>query len=215
MAGRWGLDEKTIRERVIILTKALQALKNTKINWDFPQHPFETFVVTVDGVHCKIYEPSTDPGSKWFDHKSNSAGVAYEVAISIRFNKVVSIRGPFPASANDLTLFRGGKKDDPKDPAALQFQLKPGQRALGDTAYTGEAGVTGKASVSRRADSDELKQFKARAKARHETFNSRLKAFHILEDRFRHGFNKHQMVFEAVAVLCQYDLENGHGLFDI
>lgn len=58
-------------------------------------------------------------------------------------------------------------------------------------------------------------EFKRRARARHENFNGRLKTFKALGSRFRHGHEKHKAVFEAVCVIVQYELENGHPLFDV
>ena len=60
-----------------------------------------------------------------------------------------------------------------------------------------------------------VKSFKRRARARHETFNGRLKNFKILAERFRHGVPKHKAVFEAICVIVQYDMENGHPMFDV
>lgn len=67
----------------------------------------------------------------------------------------------------------------------------------------------------------EFKEFLARAKNRQETFHWRLKAFNVLGQRFRHGKNTehkmslHKMAVEAVAVIVQYDYENGHQPFDV
>ena len=41
------------------------------------------------------------------------------------------------------------------------------------------------------------------------------KDFGILRQRFRHGYELHKMVLLAVAVIVQYDMENGHPLFDV
>ena len=63
----------------------MESLKVDKIKWeDFDDD--NIFIITVDGVHCRIYEPQIDPGSKWYSHKFHAAGVAYEVAIAIRSN---------------------------------------------------------------------------------------------------------------------------------
>lgn len=64
-------------------------------------------------------------------------------------------------------------------------------------------------------DTRAIKGFKNRAKARHETFNTRLKNFKILDERFRHGVTKHKAVFEACCVIVQYEMDNGHPLFDV
>lgn len=172
----------------------------------------EVFLISVDGVHCKIFEPRTDPGSKWYSHKHNSAGVCYELGVAIRSNRLVWIRGPFPASFHDVTIFRGGKNGEVKDPNALQSKIPDGKRAVGDSGYRGEPT---KISVTREEDSKAVKQFKARVKSRHETFNKRIKDFRILSMPFHHGFDQHQMAMEAVCVLVQFDLENGHNLFEV
>jgi len=52
-------------------------------------------------------------------------------------------------------------------------------------------------STPNQFDEEELKAFKRRARSRQESFNSRLKNFGALEQRFRHGQEKHKIVFEA------------------
>ena len=41
------------------------------------------------------------------------------------------------------------------------------------------------------------------------------KAFHILREKFQHAVAKVAPAFEAVAVICQYKVENDEPLFDI
>lgn len=53
-------------------------------------------IISVDGVHCRIQEVRKDPGAKWYDHKTNSAGVAYEVAFGIRSGRIVWLEARFP-----------------------------------------------------------------------------------------------------------------------
>lgn len=176
----------------------------------------ETHIISVDGVHCRINEPRmNNPGSVHYSHKFNGAGVGYELGIAIFSNRLVWIAGPFPASRHDLTVFRGGKLNEPKDPNALIFKIPQGKKGIGDSAYTAEAGENGKMEVSRSEDLPDVKKFKARAKARHETFNGRLKAFQVLDIPFRHRQLSHAAVFEAVCVAVQYDIENGSPLFDM
>ena len=59
-----------------------------------------------------------------------------------------------------------------------------------------------------------LRKFKSRAWQLDESFNGRIKNFKCMEERFRHGVIKHQILFEVVCVICQYQLENGSPLFD-
>jgi hypothetical protein len=201
MAGRWGLDEETIRRHVSKYIATIQELKQAKIVWgEFNED--DTFIITVDGTHCRIQEVRTDPGAKWYSHKFNAAGVTYELGIAIRSNQLVWINGPFPASQHDITTFRLG----------LKAMIPNGKRAIGDSGYKGEPT---KIAISRDGDSDLVKKFKARAKSRHETFNRRLKSFMILDRQFRHGFDNHKAVFESVCICLQYDIESGHGLFEV
>jgi len=62
--------------------------------------------------------------------------------------------------------------------------------------------------------SDEVNTYVKRARARQESVNKRLKDFKAVSSVFRHGHEKHGIVFHAIAVLLQYDLENGSPLFD-
>jgi hypothetical protein len=206
LAARWNLSEETLRVYIREYVSRIASFRPNLIVWgDFGD---EVFIVSIDGTHCPIFEPRTDPSSKWFSHKFNGAGVAYELAIAIHSNRLVWINGPFPASRHDITIFRS-----PEDPATgLMARIPEGKRAIGDSGYGGEPN---KVSVSRSDDDKETKKFKARVKSRHETFNGRLKNFRVLSIPFRNGYDRHQEVFEACCVCMQLELQNGNGLFDV
>ena len=87
-----------------------------------------------------------------------------------------------------------------------------GKKGIADQGYQGEKEML---CTPNSYDSAELRTFKGRARARHETFNSRIKNFACLEQRFRHGMEKHKICFEAVCVIVQYQMENGAPLFDV
>jgi hypothetical protein len=207
LSARWGLHENTLRPILKNYSESIQELKERKVLWgNFDED--EIFLVSVDGVHCRIQEIRKDPGAKWYSHKFNGPALSYELGIAIRSNRLVWINGPFPASRHDITTFRS--EHNPGD--GLMNRIPDGKRAIGDSGYKGEPA---KVSVTRDGDSDDVKKFKARAKSRHETFNSRIKSFKILDNAFRHGFERHKTVFEAVCICVQYDIENGHGLFEV
>jgi len=214
MEGPWKLSPETIAAKTKEYATAIQSLKGRKIKW-FETDEIEdhTFIMTVDGVHCSVQEVRKDPGSKWYSHKSHGAGLSYELGVAIRSNRLVWINGPFPASRHDLTIFRFGDGDKNNPGRNLKSKIPFGKRVVADSAYSGEDNCT--ISVTRNDDSAEVKEFKARAKSRHETFNSRIKAFSILETAFRHGIHFHQTAMESVCVLVQYDLESGHELFEV
>jgi hypothetical protein len=114
------------------------------------------------------------------------------------------VNGPFLAGVPDIGIFRkeGG----------LMSQIPEGKKVIADEGYVGEDQII---STRNPFDTPATKTLKKRAKARHETFNGRLKSFKILDERFRHGVPKHKAVFEACCVLVQYELQNGHPLFDV
>ena len=58
-----------------------------------------------------------------------------------------------------------------------------------------------------------MKHFGERAQWRQEMLFERFKDFGILHQLFWHDDNLHGMVLSAVAVIVQYDMDNGHPLF--
>lgn len=206
--------------QLLLLCRRLSLVKEKRIVFG-GFHSEEVHIISVDGVNFSTQEFRLDPSSKWFDHKTKSAGLTYELALAIRRQQLVSIRGPFPAGAtNDGTIFRGGTKDisrDEWDQSSLYFQMPSGKKAVGDSGYQGISNVT----ITKRKYSRKLKQFLNRTKLRQESFHTRLKSFNILGQRFRHGsstknkMETHKMCVEAICVIVQIDMENGHPLFEV
>jgi SRSO17 transposase len=155
-------------------------------------------------VHCRINEPRKTPSAGWYSKKYNKAGVSYELGIAIHHNKLVWINGPFPAGTNDITIYR--------KPNGLMSKIPAGKHVIGDQGYRGEPGTI---STRNRFDTPAVKKLKCRTKARHESFNSRIKDFKVLDERFRHGLQKHKACFEACCVIVQYDLDNGRAMFTV
>ena len=82
-------------------------------------------------------------------------------------------------------------------------------------------GQPDKVTTTKDAHSRETKELFARMKSMQETLFKRLKDFKVLRESFRHGrgtedkLKKITAAFESVAVLVQYDIENGHPLFEV
>ena len=210
-AARSGCGtEKTVISRAWRYIKAIQGLKKKKIRWIFDENDAtdERFILSVDGVHCRISEPRTQPSSGWYSKKFNKAGLTYELGVAIFHNNIVWINGPFPAGQNDIKVFR--------KPGGLMSKIPDGYRAVGDEGYRGEPS---KVSTRNQYNSKELNDFENRVRARHETANSRLKAFGILNQVFRSKgesrMEKHKSVFEACCVIIQYEMDNGNKLFKV
>jgi DDE superfamily endonuclease len=211
------ISESTVSKELWKYTRAIQALKERKIKWPWGPNggaDEEVFIVSVDGVHCTISEPRKMPSSKWFSHKTHGPAVGYEIAISLQQNRVVHVNGPYPAGVPDITIFQAE--------GGLKSKMPDGKFATADRGYRGKP----KLRIPNNRDAPLVKEFKKRSQARHETFNARLKSFKILSTRFRHRHShrgnpsvtchdNHKAAFEAVCVLIQYDMENGHPLFAI
>lgn len=92
----------------------------------------------------------------------------------------------------------------------------PGKMGIADDGYKmGEAENIGFLCISNTQDSKELKKLKSRARCRHETLNGRLTKFGILQQTFEHGMECHDTAFHAVAVIVQYQMDNGAPIFDV
>ena len=155
--------------------------------------------VSVDGTDCRIAEPSPF-STDWFCHKFKSAGVRYEVAVSVTTGYIVWVHGPYPCGSHpDVRIFR----------LKLKNKLLPSERVIADQGYR-----------DNRCDylPDDLAfpdklYFKCRA--RHENANKRIKQFNVAAYRFRHEKSLHGICFHAAANLAQLMIENGSPLFSI
>ena len=209
MAATFNIDEGTARVWTWYYLRKIQALKAAKIVWPAEWDSADcdiVYLMSVDGVHCRVQEPKHPLWSKnpkYYSHKFKQAALCYELAVSVYHNKLVWMNGPFPAGKPDITIFReeGGLKD----------KIPDGKRVIGDKGYRGEKDIM---ALPNAHDTEEVRMFKGRARARQEGFNAKVKNFNALEHRFRHKIEKHQTAFEAACVICQYQLENGSALFD-
>ena len=172
-------------------------------DWSTVDSPF--FCYSVDGVHFWINEllhPTMSKNPKLASHKNKKPSLDYEVALSLWESKVVHLNGPHVASKHDITVFR----------EKLKGKTPRGKKGIADLGYRGEKRIL---STPNSHDPEELRTFKSRARARQESFNARIEFFGCLSQRFRHGVKKHEICFEAVCVILQYQMENGSPLFDI
>lgn len=197
-AATFKCHEDTVQDWTWFYIKRIQALKEAKITWDVLK---DILLISDDGVHCRIGKPRKQPSTKWSSKKfGKKAAVTYEIAVAIRHNQVVLINGPHPAAMHDMTMFNSQEGAGSKLPV--------GALAVTDRLYSGD-----QVAIQNEFDPPEVKQFKKRARARHESFNGRIKNFSILDVRFQHGVEKHKAVFEACCVIVQYDMDTGRPLF--
>jgi hypothetical protein len=185
-----GVCDKTWRDHAWKMVRKIACILPEIIYWpdqwinpDNPNSGQTIFIITVDGTHCRIQEPtlaSFVDNQKFYSHKFHSAGLNYEVALSIFEQRCVWIAGPYPAGTNDITVFRHGLKQK-----MLEAREASGidHRGCGDKGYRGERKLL---STPSSMDNEEVRDFKGRALSRQETWNNRLKCFDCLDEAFRH-----------------------------
>jgi hypothetical protein len=223
LAGRWNFDESVCRDKCRETTRRIQSFREKIVVFDPSMfRPEEIHIISVDCVNFITQEFRLDPHTKWFDHKSHSAGLKYEFAISVWQSRCVWINGPYPAGlCHDKALFCGAKSmDDPSETwnrDSLLFQIPDGKKAIADSAYEG---LPEKVTVKRPGHTANVFRFLDRAQNRQESYHCRLENYSILYHRFRHGkstedkMNLHKMAVDAVAVIVQYDMKY-HPLFQM
>jgi hypothetical protein len=205
LAGRWQLEDDTVRLWTGHYAECLQILGEKKIKLPV-EWPDDTFVGVVDGTHCRCYKPSHPEfpfDSSYKSYKLGKDGLAYEVMIDMS-GLPIWINGPYPAGTPDIVIY--------KDKLG---QLIPADKlVLGDKGYIGPANC----SIPYWTDPYPLREFKRGHRARMEQYNGRLKNFRILEDVFRSKgagrLEKHKTVFWAVNAIVITQLKSGFPLFD-
>ena len=172
----------------------------------------ETFVITVDGTDCETWEGQHElfPVDKQlYSKKFNGAGLKYEVAVANFSNRIVWVNGPFRGGKHDMTIFR-------EDGLKEKMLETGGKMVIADRGYrSSRPDEVNMMATPNESDPKGLGKFKSRGRCRMESLNSRLKQFKALTHVFRHGKQKHEWAFKAVAVIVQYQLENGAYLFEV
>ena len=149
--------------------------------------------VYVDGTDCAVQEPNGF-NKKYYSHKLHSAGLRYEVGVTLDTGDIVWVHGPYPCgSFPDILIFRNGMKK----------VLDDGEKVLGDKGYRDQRCINPATPTT--LISEYLHEMLAN---RHETVNKRLKQFFVLKTRFRHERSLHGFCFHAVANVTQYMMKH-------
>jgi len=210
----FGVGVKEVQgEKLWSVVMAIASLKSEVIVW--PEARYKawnapTYLVTVDGVDFKTWEPkhpTLSQDKKMMSHKFRKAGWKYEIAIDVYESKVVWISGQHRGGKSDWTIYLEG----------LCKLIPQGKKVIADRGYGSKEtpNESAKVAIPNACDSKELANFKARARCRHETFNGRLKFFSSLNQTYRHEQSKHTFVFEAVVVIVQFQMDFGSPLFEV
>jgi hypothetical protein len=212
----WKKCGNTIREACWLYVYKIKSLKAEKIVWPTFQAT-DIWVMSVDGTHLVTLEPGDSPDfprdPSYFSFKHHTAGFNYEVGIHLFASKCIWFSGPHKAGVyNDAKIFR--------EYGLMQRLRQLGKKAIADEGYRG---FSNEISTHNSLDTEEVREFKRRARQRHEIYNGMLKTYRVLSSAFRCKNNanenfsvdeKLQMCFEAVNVLVQYKMLT-EPLFDI
>jgi len=206
---QFARSRTTIRTWSKYFIKRIQALKAIKIRWPDDNEWTTTFIVSVDGVHCVYHEekhPTLSQDPNIFSWKNNGPGLSYELALHLFEPRLVWVKQSEITKHNDRQNF--------VKPGGIRDHIPDGKKAITDRGYRGKGGDE-KVAHPNSYDSEDLRTFKARARMRQENFHIRIKLFKCLDGKFRHSREYHQMCFEAICVLCVYEMELVNPLFDI
>ena len=137
----------------------------------------------------------------------------YEIIMDITEAKCMSVVGPIRAGEHDMNVFRLETK--------RKMLEMPGKMLIADSIYLpgkkpDMQNEVGMFAIPSSVDDPVLKNFKSRCRARHESFNARLKFFAFLQDEYRGvDFEKHGIAFRAVCTIVQYQMDNGSPVFAV
>ena len=164
--------------------------------------------MSVDGTDFETMEPGPYVkriNKKYFSHKFRGPGLRYEFGICILTGECVWINGPFLCGKkNDCTIFLEG----------MANCLESFERVEGDDGYADACPRYTKVPGSLVAKK-ERKEMASAVRARHETFNKRLKQFASMRHVWHHDIKKHAIAVRAVAVLTQVILHYDKSLFQV
>ena len=162
--------------------------------------------MTVDGTDFLVQQQGAAiEGNPFGSHKyAGKSALRYELGVSILGGDLVWIQGPYPMGKfTDITIFN----------KVLRHFLDPGERVEADEGYVGHPDKI--VCPTNPGYSDERRAMSARARARHETLNGRLKNWGILRQVFQHRIQLHGTVFPACAVVTQVGILIEESLFDV
>ena len=166
LASRFDMCEYNARGKPLWKwVKKIAALKKKVIVWDEKKmNPNDAIMcITIDGTDKRTYEkkhPTLPIDKGIFTKKHNHGGLKYQIVLSLNTSDCIHVYGPRRGGENDKTMLEN---------SGVLDKLKNGKLAIVDGGYVNFKNK-GKLSWPNPHDSKDVKKFKARARARHETF---------------------------------------------
>lgn len=211
-ASRFGMCESYARgQNLWKWIGRIAAIANKVIVWSprtlLPDAP--THVASLDGTDCEANEVKHDTFPKntgFCSQKLHRCAFKYQITLSAWENQILHIYGPCRGGLDDRSIL--------EESGVLDIVRGTDKRIVVDGGYSNDRNEK-EITWPRTCQSKELHNFHSRIRLRHETLNGRLKNFAVLTNRFRHGMTKHGIAFLAVAVVVQYQMNNGARLFSV
>jgi hypothetical protein len=212
-ASRFGVSIDYCQGKQFWLwVERIAALAKKKIKWDprLDSSSTQKFAISSDGVDFKLWERQHELypyDSQAMSHKFRSCAAKYIIALSVYEPKCVFIEGPFRGGKPDLDMFR--------ESGLMQKLIENEKVCIADRGFRSKVAKEQQcfALPDYMDAGTELYNMKSRARLRQETWNGRLKHFGSLSQTFTYGFVKHGIVLRAVAVLIQYQMDNGSPIY--
>lgn len=168
-------------------------------------------LLTVDGIHCRVQEPWPFDPQMW-SHKTNGPALMYEIAVSIFNGRICWINGSFKAAYSDKDVFVNEGLAEALEGDWECVEADAGYRSK-DTKLKELNALYNRIVTKGMYHTREDGHQKSIKRACHETANSRIKSFGIMDTRFRSSLGKHSVCFFAVCVLVQLGLKDEKSLF--
>ena len=155
--------------------------------------------MSIDGTDFAVTE-AYPFDSQWFSHKLKRAGIRHEIGLSLESSDIVWLNGGFKCGEwPDLKIARSG---------VLKW-ISPNERVIADDGCAGEKAIVH--PQSGRSDNAVLRKILAR----HESANSRMRKFKVLQGRWMLDRTFHPTVVCAIVNLIQLEIENGAWLPEV
>jgi len=123
--------------------------------------------------------------------------------VCIATGDIVGYAGPYPPKANvDLSIFRH----------SFKRRLHPTEKVVGDKGFIDSKAVTPYDALG--DDNRALRRAMSIIRSRQETANWRVKKWNAMS-HFRHHRSKHHLLFRAILIVTQIEIENGSPLFQV
>lgn len=202
IASRLDLHEQMLQKWVkYFLKKSLVLLDAVVV---CPDHFDTDCIALLDCVDFGVNEPrhaTLHKDKRCFDCKGGKASLFYKIALDLWHNHMIWFNGPFPPNdGNDATAHKT---------KGLMERIPDNKWLIADKIFVRCNHISGHNSLN----TNEVREFKAHARACQESFNVRSKTFGCLRQCFCHGVAKHKVFARAVCLVAILQTENGSPFF--